>query len=864
MIAPRGPRSPSVPLRIALVGALVGVAPLHACGSPTPRHLDRGDVSVRRVTRTERPLPAGSRTAFEGDWYVESAHVRALVGGPRRPADEHGAILEVATARRGGGDDERRVVPLERLGMRLHVGMHAYRLEVDRMGAIEQGGRAALRVEGRVAAPDRALRFAMHVTAGRAEGVLAVHASVWADDGEDLAPTVRFATRAHWGGAVPFVAGSGPLVDRLWHRTAWVGASEQGASVALGWHDADGKVSGSYERHGTTLLLQSTELLGPVASGTAHGPRKSRVIVATARGGLAEAVRRFGWARGRPWPEVLVRLPYAPQGARVVLREAQTERPWIATEPRPDATALVPLPGEFARSARYVLVASAPGHAPSDPVAVPHAGQAVALDIPRGGRIRVGVREMPGGTPSVARIRLVGEAGTPTPRRDGEGEPIDTTIELDGEGLLHAPPGRYRVLVTRGPVWSMAAESVTVTETYQPHVRAVLERVVDTGEWVACDLHLHAAPSPDSDVAIEERLHTLVAEGIDFAVPTDHNHITDYEPFVRASSVAAVAALRTVPGVEVTTWNPHFGHFNAFPLQPDPNLPGNGAPAWEGQTPASLFAALRARGPDVVIQVNHPRMEGEIGYFERMGLDARTGAAAEGYSEQFDAVEVWNGFDLERLDVLERNVADWLGLLERGVRVVATGSSDSHRVRMQWAGYPRTWVRVPGGREAQAIEVVRALRAGRAFVSSGPFVEAWVNEAGIGETASVGADPVAVRVRIQAPPWMEVTSFDVLADSRIARTVALGSARPRGERTSSAPAPVVRFDDVVPIETEGARFVVVVVRGDRPMTDLLARTVYPFAITNPIWLERASIDAGTADAARDVGASAEGSLSPPR
>src|SRR5690606_11400140 len=40
-----------------------------------------------------------------------------------------------------------------------------------------------------------------------------------------------------------------------------------------------------------------------------------------------------------------------------------------------------------------------------------------------------------------------------------------------------------------------------------------------------------------------------------------------------------------------------------------------------------------------------------------------------------------------------------IGMLARGARVVATGSSDSHTLRSEWAGYPRTYVHVEGGIE---------------------------------------------------------------------------------------------------------------------------------------------------------------------
>ena len=58
-------------------------------------------------------------------------------------------------------------------------------------------------------------------------------------------------------------------------------------------------------------------------------------------------------------------------------------------------------------------------------------------------------------------------------------------------------------------------------------------------------------------------------------------------------------------------------------------------------------------------------------------------------------MEVFNGFDLARPEKVERVFRDWLAILARGQRVVATGSSDSHQVRYQLAGYPRTYIQLP-------------------------------------------------------------------------------------------------------------------------------------------------------------------------
>jgi hypothetical protein len=306
-----------------------------------------------------------------------------------------------------------------------------------------------------------------------------------------------------------------------------------------------------------------------------------------------------------------------------------------------------------------------------------------------------------------------------------------------------------------------------------------------------------------------------------------------------------VADFGTVTGVEVTTWEPHFGHFNAYPFPRDPSQPSDGAPPWLGTTPAELFPRLHEASPDTLVQINHPRMEGEIGYFDRMQLDSTTGAASEAYRADFDVLEVWNGFDLARPEMLSRVMSDWLALLRAGHRVVGVGNSDSHLVRYQWAGYPRTYVQVAEGSVTEPLAVVRALRAGRAFVTSGPFLEATIDGRGPGETVAPSDGRVGVRVRVQAPEWIDVSVVEVWVDGQltVARTV------PPVPRDRGSP---VRFEETIEVPVPDRGFLFVLVRGDRPLDLLLARAgIPPLAFTNPIWIDGATPiqqDAGPADA----------------
>lgn len=443
------------------------------------------------------------------------------------------------------------------------------------------------------------------------------------------------------------------------------------------------------------------------------------------------------------------------------------------------------------------------------------------------GELEVVVRDADGGAPIAARVRVDGVALTPDPDRS-------TFVTAGAPLTITLAPGRYRVVASRGPEWTIASEVVDVEEGGLRTVELSARHAIDPGDHVACDFHVHAAPSYDSDVTISDRVASLAGEGIRFAVATDHNHVTDYEPSARALGLRDFAS---APGVEVTTWEPSFGHFNAWPLVRDPGDRRGGAPRFAHTTPAELFAALHAIDPEVIVQVNHPRLD-EIGYFD----DQERGRGSKA-SFDFDAIEVWNGYELHSLAALDRNLQDWMSLLSRGYRVTATGNSDSHDLELHTAGYPRTYVRLSDSSAPDATAVARALREGRAFVTSGPLLDARIEGRGPGETVEVDG-VVRLDVEVRAPSWIDVSRVEVWMNGALVLSEAWQDDPAAGvTRTILAPAhmrdpSVQRRHASALLEVHEDAYVIVVVRGERPMTALFEnRTVRPAAFTNPIWLE---------------------------
>jgi hypothetical protein len=83
-------------------------------------------------------------------------------------------------------------------------------------------------------------------------------------------------------------------------------------------------------------------------------------------------------------------------------------------------------------------------------------------------------------------------------------------------------------------------------------------------------------------------------------------------------------------------------------------------------------------------------------------------------AEGFDAIEVWNG-SWDTAD--EMAVAFWDRLLQKGRRITAIASSDSHRVENP-LGQSTTHLAITGNLSEQA--VLRSIRAGHAYLTESP------------------------------------------------------------------------------------------------------------------------------------------------
>ena len=159
-------------------------------------------------------------------------------------------------------------------------------------------------------------------------------------------------------------------------------------------------------------------------------------------------------------------------------------------------------------------------------------------------------------------------------------------IDPSGDsGAVALEPGTYQVVVSRGLEYSSNAQTVVVNAGMTTTVNAAIARVTDSTGFVGSDFHVHSIESPDSQIARHDRVVTLLAEGLDFFTPTDHDIRTSYTPDI-AAIPGASSLLGTVPGAEMTTFD--YGHFNGWPLTVDPSQVNGGTVDFCGAAPAGM------------------------------------------------------------------------------------------------------------------------------------------------------------------------------------------------------------------------------------------------------------------------------------
>jgi hypothetical protein len=405
-----------------------------------------------------------------------------------------------------------------------------------------------------------------------------------------------------------------------------------------------------------------------------------------------------------------------------------------------------------------------------------------------------------------------------------------------GSGSIQMRPGTYDVYASRGMEYSVDMQTITVNAGATTNVGFRIKRSVKTKDAISADFHIHSGRSFDTDAGVRDRVISFAGEGVEVMVSTDHDEHTDYAPLI--SSLGLDTQMSSMVGIEVTGEVPNppalpesVGHLNAWPQPLLPNARRDGAIEDELIAPNWIYSRLRDQGgPDTVIQYNHVRagVEGltSIGFFNNIGcgrcenaintlctvdtdcpalptpqnctcvgyqptlsiatppndillddgvLGPGSAANPDGFTNlDFDVLEVENSTKAGDYPTNRRVRFDWYSLLQQGIYKPATGTSDSHRITVEHAGWARSYV-VGLGDDPTTIDPMifnAAVKAGNMLVSGGPYIEL-VGQCGptkvaMGELLNCpSGTQVKLKVKVRTPAWMPIEEVRVVANGAV-------------------------------------------------------------------------------------------------
>jgi TolB protein len=352
---------------------------------------------------------------------------------------------------------------------------------------------------------------------------------------------------------------------------------------------------------------------------------------------------------------------------------------------------------------------------------------------------RVEIRTRIEGEPSFgpARLRIEDASGHPVlpeqgqPRFDSQSGRV--YVYSPGVLQVEAPVGQIRIEAVRGLATPPVSKTIAVPESVV--VELELEPLWNAGDggWYSGDHHFHLNYGGTYRLGPESLLTVLEAEDLDVATPLManlHTRLNDLEWFswTRLSERPLIAF-----GQEV---RPHFlGHMGLIGTS-SPHWPwywGPGYPVFGADDRPDGSALAHSRREGGVNSFVHP-VSRPVPFPEGEPPDglplALVPEAMAGAVDTLEVACLWSD---------EMGTAEaWYHLLNVGVPIAPSAGTDafSNFYRSMAVGTTRVYVRVEG--DLNFSKYLEGLRQGRSFVTTGPFLDFRVGEAGPGAVIESG------------------------------------------------------------------------------------------------------------------------------
>ncbi|WP_433225054.1 CehA/McbA family metallohydrolase [Microtetraspora malaysiensis] len=359
------------------------------------------------------------------------------------------------------------------------------------------------------------------------------------------------------------------------------------------------------------------------------------------------------------------------------------------------------------------------------------------------------------------------------PRRlDYHGRPFFHGDDL----VLDVPAEPLTVQVTRGMEYDWAETTVVPEPWGETRVELTPERIYDAAArgWYGADLHVHlnwagdlvAPPAAAALMQHGEDLHVLnlVAGNVSGERVYDREALQHWAgrdlPWSDAGHIARM-------GVEYR--NDLFGHVHAFGVTAPPMRYHTGF-GGEADWPPNGAACGEMRETGAVLGYAHP-FHRSIATPEDIIAEGRRNCSARAVVVDA-ALGLVDGMELLHFSDIEGTVEVYRRLIGAGNRLTALAGTDSmlsftrQETVSSPPGWERVYARLDGPLTAEAYAT--AVRRGRTFATTGPWLELSVDGHQIGDTLNLSpGDRVTVRARAIGPEveGVEIRTADgVLAE----------------------------------------------------------------------------------------------------
>ena len=410
--------------------------------------------------------------------------------------------------------------------------------------------------------------------------------------------------------------------------------------------------------------------------------------------------------------------------------------------------------------------------------------------------------------------------------------PADAYARLSGRGdhLFHTtghftvelPVGTVELTVVKGFEFWPETVTATITAGEVTQVTVDLRRMTDMAAegWYSASTHVHSNYGGNLHNTLENLLMMSEAEDQDLVleqVANKDNRILDYQYFEPGGGPHTTSTPERLVVVGQEYRPPFYGHVFMFGMRDhllSPFTMGYEGTAIESLYPSNtdMFRKAKVQGATVgyvhAFGGERDPLDGNLGGGKGFMVDAALGTT--------DAVE-WS-------DASRAGFYPLYAVWNNGLRITATGGEDSisnlHRSKL--VGSMRTYVHT-GTRGLDMDAWFEGLRAGRAFVSSGPLVDLTIDGQMPGEEVNLPSDGGTVEIVGRVRSVTPLDRLFLVCDGETVTNVPLGG---DGRTARLRVRYRITRSGWCHLRAEGAT-------GDRYPMDV----AYVQAFTNPVWIQ---------------------------